>query len=167
MVIILLICTLVKYSLNYLSALPVRNNPIYTTWSIDVGNFTPSYIILKYIYIRNPLSFNLFSINYLIEGNLIFAASILLTLSSSTLLLSIIYLTIFCNYPTITIYNSISTILVSLLDLDFKVVATIDSVITSAFGSILFNFLYYNYSSNYIIKPYRKYYSRLINRLGI
>jgi hypothetical protein len=48
-----------------------------------------------------------------------------------------------------------------------KVVAAINSVITSAFSGILFNFFYYNYSSNYIIKPYRKYYSRLINRLGI
>ena len=48
-----------------------------------------------------------------------------------------------------------------------KVVAAVNGVVTSAFGSILFNFLYYNYSSNYIIKPYRKYYDRLINRLGI
>ena len=48
-----------------------------------------------------------------------------------------------------------------------KVVAAVNGVVTSAFGSILFNFLYYNYSSNYIIKPYRKYYGGLINRLGI
>ena len=58
-------------------------------------------------------------------------------------------------------------ILVSSLDPDFKVVTTINSIITSAFSSILFNFLYYNYSSNYITKPYRKCYSRLVNRLGI
>jgi hypothetical protein len=48
-----------------------------------------------------------------------------------------------------------------------KVVATVDSVVTGAFGSILFNFFYYNYSSNYITEPYRKYYNRLVNRLGI
>jgi hypothetical protein len=48
-----------------------------------------------------------------------------------------------------------------------KVVATIKGVVTCAFSSILFNFFYYNRSSNYIIKPYRKYYGRLINRLGI
>jgi hypothetical protein len=48
-----------------------------------------------------------------------------------------------------------------------KVVATVNSVVTSAFSGILFNFFYYNYSSNYIIKPYRKYYGGLINRLGI
>jgi hypothetical protein len=48
-----------------------------------------------------------------------------------------------------------------------KVVAAVNSVVTYAFGGILFNFFYYNRSSNYIIKPYRKYYSRLINGLGI
>ena len=48
-----------------------------------------------------------------------------------------------------------------------KVVATINGIITSAFSSILFNFFYYNFSSNYIIKPYRKYYNGFINGLGI
>ena len=41
-----------------------------------------------------------------------------------------------------------------------KVIATIVSVIVGAFSGILFNFFYYNYSSNYIIEPYREYYSR-------
>jgi hypothetical protein len=36
-----------------------------------------------------------------------------------------------------------------------KVVTTVNSVITTALGSILFNFFYYNYSSNYIITPSR------------
>ena len=57
--------------------------------------------------------------------------------------------------------------LVSLLNLDFKVVAAIDSVVTSAFGGILFDFFYYNYGSNYIIKPYRKYYGGFLNGLGM
>jgi uncharacterized membrane protein YeiH len=48
-----------------------------------------------------------------------------------------------------------------------KVVATVNGVITGAFGGILFDFFYRNLSSNYITEPYRKYYSRLINRLGI
>ena len=48
-----------------------------------------------------------------------------------------------------------------------KVVTTVNGVITSAFGSILFNFLYYNRSSKYITKPSRKYYGGLINGLGI
>ena len=48
-----------------------------------------------------------------------------------------------------------------------KVVTTINGVITSAFGSILFNFFYYNYGSKYIIKPYRKYYGELVIGLGI
>ena len=38
---------------------------------------------------------------------------------------------------------------------NLKVVATIDGVITGAFGGILFDFFYYNYSSNYITNPYR------------
>jgi hypothetical protein len=59
----------------------------------------------------------------------------------------------------------VSAILVSLLIP--KVVTTVKGVITYAFSGILFNFFYYNYSSNYIIKPYRKYYGGLINRLGI
>ena len=41
-----------------------------------------------------------------------------------------------------------------------KVVATIVGVIVGAFSGILFDFFYYNYSSNYIIEPYRKYYGR-------
>ena len=57
--------------------------------------------------------------------------------------------------------------LVSPLDPDLEVVATIDGVVTGAFGGILFNFFYYNPGSNYITKPCRKYYSRLINGLGI
>ena len=109
-----------------------------------MGNFAPSCVILKCIYIKNPLSFNLSPINRLIDSNLILAAPILLTLSLSNLLLSIIWLTISCNCLTVTIYKSISAMLVSPLNPDFKVVAAVDSVITSAFGNILFNFFYYN-----------------------
>ena len=57
--------------------------------------------------------------------------------------------------------------LVSPLDPDLEVVAAVNGVITSAFGSILFNFFYYNPSSNYVIKPYREYYSGLVNRRGM
>jgi hypothetical protein len=55
--------------------------------------------------------------------------------------------------------------LVSLPNLN--IIATVDGVIVYAFGSILFNFLYYNRSSNYITKPCRKYYDGPINKLGI
>ena len=48
-----------------------------------------------------------------------------------------------------------------------KVVAAVNSVITGAFGGILFNFFYYNRGSNYIIIPGRKYYNRCVNGLGI
>jgi hypothetical protein len=55
--------------------------------------------------------------------------------------------------------------LVSSPNLD--IVAAVNGVVVYAFSGILFNFFYYNLGSNYIIKPYRKYYGRLINRLGI
>ena len=125
-------------------------------------------IILKCIYIRNSLSFNLSLVNRLMDSNLILAAPILLTLSLSTLLLLVIQLTISYNYPTVTSYcKLVLAILVSSLDIAFKVVTAVNGVITSAFSSILFNFFYYNLGSNYIMEPYRKYYSRFLNRLGI
>ena len=60
-----------------------------------------------------------------------------------------------------------STILVSPLSPDPKVVAAINGVVTSAFSSILFDFFYYNCGSNYIIEPCREYYGRFLNRLGM
>jgi len=62
-----------------------------------------------------------------------------LILSLSALLLSCSLLTIFYNYLTITSCELVSLILVSLLVP--KVVTTVNSVITSAFSSILFNFI--------------------------
>jgi hypothetical protein len=50
---------------------------------------------------------------------------------------------------------------------NLNIIAAVNSVVVCAFGSILFNFFYYNRGSDYIIKPYRKYYNRLVNRLGI
>ena len=50
-----------------------------------------------------------------------------------------------------------SAILVSPPSLN--VVAAVDSVVVGAFGGILFDFFYYNLSSNYITEPYSKYYS--------
>ena len=47
------------------------------------------------------------------------------------------------------------------------VVSALAGVATGAFSSILFNFLYCNLGSNYIMEPDRKYYSRFLNRLGI
>ena len=40
-------------------------------------------------------------------------------------------------------------------------------VIMAYFGGILLAIFYYNLSSKYITKPYRKYYGGLLNRLGI
>ena len=41
---------------------------------------------------------------------------------------------------------------------NLKVVAAVDGVITGTFGSILFDFFYYNRGSNYITNPYSKNY---------
>jgi hypothetical protein len=38
---------------------------------------------------------------------------------------------------------------------DPKVVAAVDSVVTAAFGGMLFNFFYRNRGSNYVTIPYR------------
>ena len=58
--------------------------------------------------------------------------------------------------PRVTICELVSAILVSPPNL--KVIAADISVIVNAFSSILFNFFYYNYSSDYITEPYREYY---------
>jgi hypothetical protein len=65
----------------------------------------------------------------------------------------------------VTTYKLALAMLVSSPNLN--IIAAVNGVIVYAFDGILFNFFYYNYSSNYIIKPYRKYYDGLINRLGI
>jgi len=57
------------------------------------------------------------------------------------------------------------TILVLLPNPD--VVTAVNGVMAAAFSSILFNFFYRNLRSKCVIKPYRKYYSRLVNGLGI
>ena len=48
-----------------------------------------------------------------------------------------------------------------------KVITAVNSVVTSAFGGMLFNFFYRNCGSNCITRPYRKYYGGLVNGLGI
>jgi hypothetical protein len=50
---------------------------------------------------------------------------------------------------------------------NLNIVAAVDGVVVCAFSGILFDFLYYNCSSDYIIKPYRKYYGGTVNKLGI
>jgi hypothetical protein len=64
-----------------------------------------------------------------------------------------------------TTYKLALAMLVSLPNLD--IIAAVNGVVVCAFGGILFNFFYRNCSSNCIIKPYRKYYNGLVNRLGI
>ena len=88
-----------------------------------------------------------------------------LIFSLSNMLLSYRWSIISYSYPLITSYELALDIIVSPPNL--KVVAAVDGVVTSAFGGILFDFFYYNYSSKYITEPYRRYYSRFVNRLGI
>jgi len=98
-------------------------------------------VTLKCIYVRNPLSFNLSPKNLLINSNLIFTTLIPLILFFNVALFSVNWLTISYSYLTVIgCYKLVSTILVSLPNL--KVVATVNGVMASAFGGILFNFLY-------------------------
>ena len=55
-----------------------------------------------------------------------------------------------------TTYKSVSAILVLVPVLN--IVAAANGVVVGAFGGMLFDFFYRNYSSNYISEPYRKYY---------
>jgi len=77
----------------------------------------------------------------------------LLSLSLSIILLSVNRLTISYNCPLITCYKLVSSILVLLPNPN--IIAAVNSLATSAFSSILFDFFYRNYSSNYITTPYR------------
>jgi len=76
-----------------------------------------------------------------------------LSLSLSIVLLSINRLTISYNYPLVTSCKLSLLILVSPPILE--VIAAVNSVITTTFSSILFNFFYRNRSSNYVTTPSR------------
>src|SRR6266550_2569002 len=106
-----------------------------------VTNFSPSWVTLKYIYVRNPLSLDLSPLYLSIKGNLTLAALTPLILSLSIPVLSINRLTITYNYPIVTSYKLVSAILVSLPK---AITTSIVSALTSAFSGILFNFFYYN-----------------------
>jgi hypothetical protein len=58
----------------------------------------------------------------------------------------------------------VSTILVSP---DLEVVVAVNGVVTAAFGGMLFDFFYRNYSSDCITEPCSRNYGRFVNRLGI
>jgi hypothetical protein len=76
-----------------------------------------------------------------------------LSLSLSIVLLSVNQSTISYNYPLITNYKLVSSILVSPLVLE--VVAAVNGVVTAAFGGILFDFFYRNRSSDCVTTPCR------------
>jgi hypothetical protein len=75
-----------KYSLNYLSTRPVKNNPIYATWSTTIGNFYPLHLIFNFIQVKNPLSLAFSPLNYSINDIL-------------TLHISILFILFFNAYP--------------------------------------------------------------------
>jgi len=106
---------------------------------MGVASFAPSCATLKYICVRNPLSFNLSPKNLLINSNLTFTTPIPLIRYLSVILFSVNWLTIAYSCPTVTgCCELVSAILVSPLDL--KVVAAVNGVIVAAFGGMLFNF---------------------------
>ena len=49
LVVKLLALYFVKYSLNYLSIYPIKNNPAYATQSATISNFIPLYLIFSFI----------------------------------------------------------------------------------------------------------------------
>ena len=77
----------VKYSLNYLSVYPIKNSPVYATWSTTNNNFTPSCLIFSFIQVKNPLNLAFSPLNFLINGIFILVIPILLILFSNTCLL--------------------------------------------------------------------------------
>ena len=77
----------IKYGLNYLSMRPVKNSPIYATWSITMGNFAPLCLIFSFIWVKNPLSLAFSPLNLLTNSIFILVIPILLILFSNTYLL--------------------------------------------------------------------------------
>ena len=82
---------------------------------------------------------------------------------SPILLVSILLITSLSLF-IVTNYNLL-LLLSSILVLSTEV-NTPSIVVGAVLGSIL-STIYRNYSSNYITKPYRKHYGRLVNGLGI
>jgi len=59
----------------------MRNNPVYTTISININSFNPSLYTFICIYIKNPFNLNFIPLNRLIKGILTFINLILLSLT--------------------------------------------------------------------------------------
>ena len=134
------------------------------TQSNNTSNLAPLYRIFIYIYIRNPFNLFLNLLKRLISGILTFIIPISFTYTLSPILLVSILLITSLSLFIVTNYNLLlpsSSILVSSTEVNAPSV-----VIGTILGGIL-STIYYNYSSNCVIKPCRKYYNGLINRLGI
>ena len=103
----------IKYSLNYLNAYPVRNSPVYATWSATMDNFTLFCLIFSFIWVKNPLNLAFLPLNFLTNGIFILVIPISLILFSNTCLLPVSWLIIAYSWPIITTCKSISAIFVS------------------------------------------------------
>ena len=137
LVIKLLVLYSIKYSLNYLSAYPVRNSPMYATWSAIIGNFTPLCLIFSFIWVKNPLSLAFLLLNLLINSIFILDILISVILFSNACLLLVSWLIIACSWPIMTTYKSVLVMLV--LPTDPEAVA----VVGVAFSGILIDLMFF------------------------
>ena len=119
----------------------MRNSPAYTTASTYINNLVPLYYIFSYIYRRNPFNFNFILLNHLIKIFLTFINPILFNFVLKAALLPYSWLITTYNYPFITSYKLIFKLLAMLMSSFNLEVAAPNSVITSALGSMLLNYL--------------------------
>ena len=87
----------IKYGLNYLSVYPVKNNPVYATWSAIIGNFIPLCLIFSFIWVKNPLSLAFLLLNLLIDSIFILDIPNSAMLFSNACLLLVSWLMICCS----------------------------------------------------------------------
>ena len=126
--------------------------------------YNPLFLSLSNIYIRYLLSTVRDLLYRSTTGSLTFINPISLSLLLRATILPSIYLIILFSWPMVTTYKSTngSPIPVSPCKLNIPGI-----VVITTFSGIFVVVFYYNCSSKYIIKPYRKYYGRLVNGLGI
>src|SRR5580692_9858419 len=79
----------IKYGLNYLNIYPIKNSPVYATWSTTIGNFTPLCLIFSFIWVKNPLNLAFLSLNLSINGIFILNIPISVILFFNTCLLPV------------------------------------------------------------------------------
>ena len=129
------------------------------------ANFNTLVLIFSNIYIRYPLSPIHEPLYRSTVGNLIFNIPISLSLLLRASVLPSIQLITLFSWAIVTIYKSTNALPMLVLSCELDVPGIV--VIAACFGGILSVISYYNLSSEYIIKSYRKCYGGLLNGLGI